>query len=622
MKRSILIAALVASWLQASLISQSNESASFSPQTTLRVNSRAVLVDVLVTDKNGAPVTGLKQDAFTVTEQNKPQAISYFEEHDSAMTPEQVDKLQFPKLPPNTFSNFSPVPTPPAVNLLLLDALNTPIADQIYLRRSAEHYLKTLKPGSRMAIFTMELQLRFVQGFSDDPAMLATALGYRKNNKPEAAVLLQSPEETNAQSSVIGMMASQQDGSPASAAAAANMIAGFQQFLGETNYAQESDREYRTLQNLNHLASFLAAFPGRKNLIWMSGAFPLALFGQTDMRFEDSIKQTINLLAAARVSVYPVDARGVTTHTMYSAENTLDPSITTPAQLLGPPAGATADAPNAGLGGFANSVMLEDKTNNISNQTMDMLARETGGKAFFNGNDLSSIIGRVVTSSRNFYTISYTPSDTKMDGVFRNIDVKVGDGKYTLSFRRGYYARDQDLPGAAGGSQQQALQQASKSPTSIDPLLPFMEFGLPQTEQILYKTLIHEVTPKSTSAADSKPALKGPQEHYSVDFAVDLKDLNLKLDSDGLHKGTLNLSLIVYDRYGHVASRADHLVALSIKPDIYAVFEKTGVQLHGEVAVPKGQYWLRTGVYDQASHKVGTMEIPLSAVKREDTASN
>jgi hypothetical protein len=99
-----------------------------------------------------------------------------------------------------------------------------------------------------------------------------------------------------------------------------------------------------------------------------------------------------------------------------------------------------------------------------------------------------------------------------------------------------------------------------------------------------------------------------------VDFAIDLKDLDLKLDSNGLHNGMLNLSLIAYDRYGEVATREDHLVALNIKPDVYAVFQQTGVQLHAEIQVPKGQYWLRTGVYDQASHKVGTLEVPLAAV--------
>ena len=48
-----------------------------------------------------------------------------------------------------------------------------------------------------------------------------------------------------------------------------------------------------------------------------------------------------------------------------------------------------------------------------------------------------------------------------------------------------------------------------------------------------------------------------------------------------------------------IASREDHLVKLNIKPDVYSVFQKTGLQLHGEIMVPKGQYWLRTGVYDE-----------------------
>ena len=73
--------------------------------------------------------------------------------------------------------------------------------------------------------------------------------------------------------------------------------------------------------------------------------------------------------------------------------------------------------------------------------------------------------------------------------------------------------------------------------------------------------------------------------------------------------------MIIYDKYGQVSSREDHLVNLNIGPDVYPVFQKTGLQMHGEIAVPKGQYWLRTGVYDEGSRKVGTMEVPLSSVK-------
>ena len=74
--------------------------------------------------------------------------------------------------------------------------------------------------------------------------------------------------------------------------------------------------------------------------------------------------------------------------------------------------------------------------------------------------------------------------------------------------------------------------------------------------------------------------------------------------------------------YGNIISRQDHLVRLNIKPDVYAIFQNAGVQLHVELAVPKGNFWLRTGIYDQGSRKLGTMEIPLAAVKPIETAAN
>ena len=600
------------------LIAQENSPSANVPETTLKVNSRAVLVDVIVTDHNGNPVRGLKQEDFRVLEQGKHQSIEYFEEHSTpSFVAQEQQKMEFPHLPPNVFTNFSPLPTPPVVNVLLLDSLNTRMADQIYLKKAAQHYLKSLKPGTRLGIFTMSLRLSFIQGFSDDPAVLATAMGYRKNDRSEPAVLLQSQGESDAQDTVVAMMSAMEAAGPNATTTAVppQTIEAFQQFMQETRYAQDSDREYRTLENLNQLAAFLGSFPGRKNVIWMSGAFPLALFGQTSMRFEGSIAQTINLLAASRVAIYPVDVRGAATPQFYTAENQLDPTVTSGAQLQGPPPGVTQDAPNAGSGAQAGALLDEGQARNSSNSTMDMLAEATGGKAFYNQNDLSRIIGNVTSHSTDFYTLSYSPTNTKMDGTFRKIEVKVGDNAhYTLSYRQGYYARDEDLPGAAQSLQAEEAQRAAQDPTAIDPLKPFMVFGMPQSEQILYKALIQHVPPK-TAAADARPSLKGPTDSYSIDFAVDSDDLAMKLDSDGLRKDTLNVSLIVYDKYGQVTSREDHLVKLNIKPDAWAVFKKNGLQLHGRVQVPKGQYWLRTGIYDQGTRKVGTMEVPLSSVQ-------
>jgi hypothetical protein len=209
-----------------------------------------------------------------------------------------------------------------------------------------------------------------------------------------------------------------------------------------------------------------------------------------------------------------------------------------------------------------------------------------------------------VSSSSDFYTISYTPTDTNMDGAFRKIGVSV-DGKYHLSYRRGYYARSDGEPGAAQEAQTRAVQHAIQA--GADPLGPFMDFGLPQTEQILYtERVVPEQQPQ-----DANP--KG--ERYAVDFVVSLADLNLKQDPDGTHKGTLTLSLVVYDKYGQIASRREHLVALNIKPDMWETYQKNGgLQLHSDLDIPNGQFWLRTGVYDATSRKVGTMEVPFSAV--------
>src|SRR5579863_10357086 len=82
--------------LAAPLVAQTPAQDAATPTSTLQINSRAVLVDVIVTDKSGKPVTGLKQDAFAVTEQGKPQSIGYFEEHTGAPATAPQELPKFP----------------------------------------------------------------------------------------------------------------------------------------------------------------------------------------------------------------------------------------------------------------------------------------------------------------------------------------------------------------------------------------------------------------------------------------------------------------------------------------------------------------------------------------------
>lgn len=578
------------------LVSQTGAPDANTPISTLRINSRAVLVDVIVSDRKGNPVTGLKRDAFTVTEQGKPQGIAYFEEHTQAPA---SAPMEIPKFPPDVFSNFSPFPQPAAVNVLLLDSLNTRMESQAVVHQQAMKFLKDLKPGSRMAIFTMGKGLHFIQGFTDDPALLFAALGNKKNNEVQSSDMLKGQEENNAQANLVAMMSSP-GGNNGGTAAPAQMIADLQQFIQENDTSQETDRVLLTLVNLQRLAMFLNGFPGRKNVIWFSESPSVS--GRVDPQTDQEWQKTRNMLAAARVALYPVDASGVSTVGYFQADSAMPSSTSGPSQIVGV-SGAGSTAPLAEASGRDGQQSM-----------MKQIADETGGRAFMNTNGLSEVMKKITNDSADFYTLSYAPTDTKMDGGYRKIDLKVAGGNYNLSYRRGYFARDIDMPGAALVARDQAVQKlAEQNPGAVDPLLSFMDLGMPQSEQILYELKIQPIAPKDGVAAEQSGKKSGGQS-YAVDFAIDLKDLDLKPDSNGLHKGMVNISLIAYDRYGNIGSRKDHLVALNIKPDAYAAFQRTGVQMHAEIAVPKGQYWLRTGVYDQGSRRVGTMEVALSSV--------
>jgi VWFA-related protein len=598
-------------------------------QPGLRVTSRNVVIDVIVTN-NGKPVTGLPKDAFTVTESGKPQSVSFFEENAPAPQPQSV---QIPKMPTDVFTNFSPFPNPPAVNVLLLDSLNTTTDNQSWVHKAALQFLKTAKPGDRMAIFTMGLGLHFIQGFSDDPSVLTAALSNKKNNEVENVGAMTSQDEIIAQQNLIGIMSAN---TPFSTAANPDMIAALQGFMNENNFARDVDRNYLTLENLQRLASFLQGFPGRKNIIWFAEKPPGIFVINANViggiqtgnpSLSVTVSRTLAMLATARAALYPVDARGTQVNSVYNAENIISTANNSPQQMLGAsnpsPGSNAATSQGAGSAAMLQQISQEDQDRNTDQLNAQLIADQSGGRAFANSNGLAEIIDKITSSSSNFYTIAYTPTNPNMDGNYRKIEIKVSGAKYQLSYRRGYFAVDDALPGSSLAVRSKELQQLNqKAPGAVDPLLPFMDLGMPQSQQVLYKLHVYPAPAGTAVAAPNTPPNtqqdKSPGKDktaYKIDFAVDASDLMLTPAPDGTHKGKVNISLAVYDRYANVVAHEEHLVDLNFTPDAWAAIQNSGVQLHAQLFVPaKGKYWLRTGILDRSSHKVGTMEIPLSAV--------
>jgi VWFA-related protein len=157
-----------------------------------RANARAVLVDVVVTDSHGNLVSGLRQQDFKLTENGKPETIVFFEEHKGA----PVVPIEIPKMPPNVFTNVPLAPRADALNVILLDALNTPETDQSYVRARVLEFLKTMKPGTPLAVFSLATNLRLVQGFTGNPSTLLASLQDKKFGvRPETTAFSHSTKD-------------------------------------------------------------------------------------------------------------------------------------------------------------------------------------------------------------------------------------------------------------------------------------------------------------------------------------------------------------------------------------------------------------------------------------------
>jgi VWFA-related protein len=590
--RALGLIAVMAAWcFAAGVRGQIAASVEKEPAPVIKVRARAVIVDVVVTRENGDAVTALHKEDFKVREEGKEQPIDFFEEH-TAKTLPPGDLPPMPKMPPNVYTNVPPVPESDSVNILLLDSLNTPVEDQSYVHKQILDFLKTMQPGTRTAIFLLGSKLRFVQGFTTDTSLLSAALNDKKN-APEKEILLRTRAENG---EIVRELTSMTtiNGHP-TAATAAVMDAN-----DESAQYQYSQRVSMTLEALDYLARYLGGVPGRKNLIWFASSFPVTVFPNHGQMVTlnnlhvaaDDIKKTADLLTVSKVAVYPVGAQGMMNDHWMEAGGA----------GAGGSAGIGRASANGGatLNGIAGSGG-EDDSRAMQIMAMEQLASDTGGKAFFNTNDLNTAIKRAVNDGANYYTLAYTPTNNKLDGSYRRIEVKVSaTGKYKLAYRRGYNADD--------------MKTAEVTPQS-DPLRPLLKFGLPDATQLLYGVRVSPTSQQpapNAKRAGMNPALTGPVTRYALDFMIRWTDVNFDLRPDGTHHGKIQLGLQAYDRDGKTVNWEEGAQEMNVKPNTWNAIQQYGIPAHMEIDLPNEEIYLNTGVYDWGSNKAGTHEIPLS----------
>lgn len=556
----------------ASLQSQTSTSKSNQKVPTFQSKVRVVLVDVLVSTTKGEPVSGLRKDDFRVFEDGKPQTVTSFEEHKGGGP---VVQTKLPLMPPNVWTNYPTINPPDSVNVLLLDWLNTQPQDQAFVHTQAVQYLKQVSPATRIAIFTLGTQLRMVHGFTDDLSGLVSAFDGNKTARTQVSPLMPTTVEKATEQKLIALMEMNR--------AAPSTIEAVKQEMEATSASNTGVRMTVTLKALQELARYLSPIPGRKNVIWIAGSFPVNIFPATNMlrEFQADIRQTAEMLTPSRVAIYPVSAEGPLSDATYYAED--EP---------GPPGEMKVRQ---------SRTLAEENERRAANQiAMEELANDTGGQAFYDTNGLAAAMASIVDNGARYYTLTYTPTNKNTDGRYRSIHVKLHDGKYRLAHRPGYYAEDARIRESLTG----------------DRLLPLLGFGLPDFSEILYKTRVLALDPQPANGAraGSNTELKGQVHRYGVDFAISLDDLTIEKTPNGPGNARVEIMLVAYDRDGRPLNLKAEKADIHLTPKVYEDARRVGLQLHLEIDVPQVNSFLRTGVFDLNSGKAGTLGIPLNSV--------
>ncbi len=584
------------------------------PPAVFKSTAALVLVDVLVSNGQDA-IHGIPRDQFRLVEDGKEQKLIALEEH-RAVDPATLQKP--PALPPNIYSNIPETPIPGAVNVLLLDALNTPIADQAYARAQMISYLKNIPLGARIGVFTLASRLRMVQGVTSDSTPLLAALNSKtaigKTTLPNQSALLADPYDTTM---------SDMNDTLNQMGATSDAMASIQQFEADYAAFQMDLRVRYTLDAFQELARYLRGIPGRKNLIWFSGSFPISLDPDATLQspfeamrsYAPGVSETTAMLTAARVAVYPVDARGLFNDPQFSAQmsgsGTSSISSGGSGNMMGSSGTRRGGRGTGSMGGTANAPRNTQSGAKFFQQTaaehatMRQIAEETGGHAYYDTNGIQEAVAAAIENGANYYTLAYIPADKTDDGRFHKVQVTVPDApSYKLIYRRGYVAESAKKPAANApvSNVTAALLRGAPPFSEIVFKVRVLPFGEPSLKGAPAQT---------GTAGDLSPKVKGPLERYALDYAADLHNASITETSDGVNHASLEFVAVAYDRDGARLNYIDKAFTVNMNEDQYKQAMQKGLQIHQQIDLPAGEVYLRAAIHDLASDRVGSVEIPL-----------
>jgi len=441
--------------------------------------------------------------------------------------------------------------SPGSVTVVLFDALNTSFGDQAHAKAEILAFLRQLRPQDHVAVYLLTKRLTVINEFTQDAQSLLAAVERLRTDPSllelKANQAFVSPSDTGLQD-------------PKAARRAASLTNEMNSTLSDI---ANVERMQITAQALEGIANHVAGVPGRKNLIWVSGSFPVSIamtsndnspVDRQSQNFMPQMERVARAFSQANLAIYPVDAHGLI------IPSDFDAGVAHPLRQYGSPL-----TPPAGV---------EEQA------TMRMLAERTGGKAFINTNDIQGAIRTTLAEAKASYQLGFYPEQENWDGKFHELKLRAKKSGLSLHYRKGYFAME-DAP-REPATARAALQTAMWSPVDASGV------GL-------------KVSVDAIELATRK-----------IDLRVNVAAGELRLEeADGRHRGNLD-AIYLQLAAGDAAVVAEPLsYKLDFSEAEYQAALERGYPLAAKLVIRPETRALRVVVRDAGSGELGSVTIPL-----------
>jgi VWFA-related protein len=449
-------------------------------QSSIRVQTEVVIEEVSVKDKSGQPIKGLTANDFILTEDGAPQTISFVEY-------QEIPALSTtPQPPPGPAPDVTAAPRATQFQIAPEAPGDTKFHDHrlvaLYFDRS------TMQPPDQLRAF--DAAMKFVDTQMDPSVLMAvityegSAVRVRQDFTGNRALVVAALNKL-----VVGLSEGLDEAD--SDDSSADTGASFGQDDAEFNLFN-TDRQLAALQTA---VKMLGTINEQKVLLYFASGLRL-----NGIDNQAQLVATTNAALRSNVKFYPVDARGL---------------------VALPPGGDASQGSNGGVGMFSGAgAQAAMNRFQQSQDTLYAIAKDTGGKPFFDSNDLALGIKQAANSIDSYYEIGYYPTKTVKDGRFRKVKISLKEGVAgDLSYRQGYYA-DKEFGKFNATDKERQLEDALMLDNPVTEINLAMEVNYFQLNSAEYFVPVDVKIPGRELAL----ARKGGAQQTLIDFIGEVKD--------------------------------------------------------------------------------------------------